>query len=273
MQKTLLSVPKMDCPSEEKLIRMALNGNDDVKSLSFDLAKREMTVLHEGDPSPILALMEPLKFGARVVTTEAVSESAGKSEDLDASGAPGEARVLKILLAINAIMFFVEITLGWIAQSTGLIADSLDMFADAAVYGISLYAVGKTVAHQRSAARLSGYLQLLLAAFAIAEVVRRAYFGSEPFASYMIWVSLLALVANVLCLALISKHRTGGIHMQASWIFSANDVIANTGVILAGALVLLTRSPVPDLIIGSIIALVVFRGAIKILKISRPAKP
>ena len=71
MHKTLLSVPKMDCPSEEKLIRMALNGNSAVKSLSFDLAKREMTVVHEGDSAPVLRLLEPLKFGAKVVRSEA----------------------------------------------------------------------------------------------------------------------------------------------------------------------------------------------------------
>lgn len=270
MQKTLLSVPKMDCPSEEKLIRMALNGASSVKSLSFDLAKREMTVVHEGDAIPVLRLLEPLNFGAKVVRTDAHAPLEGDADDFEATGAPGEARVLKVLLAINALMFVVEITLGWIAQSTGLIADSLDMFADAAVYGVSLYAVGKALQRQRQAARLSGYLQLFLAVLAIVEVVRRFYFGSEPFASYMVAVSFVALAANVSCLALISKHRTGGVHMQASWIFSANDVIANMGVIVAGVLVYVTKSPYPDLLIGGVIAAIVFRGALKILKISAP---
>lgn len=219
---------------------------------------------------PVLRLLEPLNFGAKVVRSESHSFTEGDADDFEPTGAPGEARVLKILLAINAVMFVAEITLGWIAQSTGLIADSLDMFADAAVYGVSLYAVGKALQRQRQAARLSGYLQLLLAVMAIVEVARRFYFGSEPFASYMVVVSFVALAANVSCLALISKHRTGGVHMQASWIFSANDVIANMGVILAGALVYVTKSPYPDLIIGGIIAVIVFRGALKILKISSP---
>ena len=47
-----------------------------------------------------------------------------------------QSRVLKILLAINLVMFFIEITLGWISESTALIADSLDMLADATVYAI-----------------------------------------------------------------------------------------------------------------------------------------
>lgn len=270
MQKTLLSVPGMDCPSEEKLIRMALNGHSAVKALHFDLAKREMTVVHDGEAAPVVRLLEPLNFGTRIIRSEPHALAVGDADNFAPVGEPGEAKVLKALLAINALMFLVELTFGWIAQSTGLVADSLDMFADAAVYGVSLYAVGKAIQRQRQAARLSGYLQLLLAITAIVEVARRYYFGSEPFVLYMVAVSCLALVANVSCLALISKHRTGGVHMQASWIFSANDVIANIGVILAGALVYVTKSPYPDLIIGGIIAAIVFRGALKILKISSP---
>ncbi len=263
----------MDCPSEEKLIRMALNGYPSVKSLTFDLSKRELQVLHEGDPEPFLKLMEPLKFGTKVIRTEAASpsESQVDADDFEATGAPGEDRVLKILLGINAVMFIFEIVLGVFAQSTGLIADSMDMFADAAVYGVSLFAVGMALDKQRKAARLSGYLQLLLAALTLSEVVRRSVYGSEPLAPYMVAVSLVALAANVACLALISKHRTGGVHMQASFIFSANDVIANLGVILAGVLVYFTRSSIPDLIIGGLIAIVVLRSALKILKISRPS--
>lgn len=269
MQKTRLSVPKMDCPSEEKLIRMALNGYTPVKFLSFDLGKREMTIFHEGDSQPILRLLEPLNFGAKVLSAEQSANIVGDADDLELTGdSPDEAKVLKYLLAINGTMFFLEIALGWLAQSTGLIADSLDMFADATVYGVSLFAVGKATSVQLRAARLSGYLQLLLALFAIVEVGRRFYFGYEPLAPYMVAVSLVALVANVSCMALISQHRTGGVHMQASWIFSANDVIANLGVILAGALVYVTRSPYPDLVIGAVIAIIVFRGAVKILRIS-----
>lgn len=274
MNKTLLSVPKMDCPSEEKLIRMALNGFGPVKSLSFDLGKRELTVIHEGAPDPVIRLMEPLKFGTKLVRSEGLgsSENVPDADDFETTGAPGEEGVLKALLAINAVMFLFEIGLGIYAQSTGLIADSLDMFADAAVYGVSLFAVGKALVKQRKAARLSGYLQLLLAALTLAEVARRALYGNEPLAPYMVIVSIVALAANVACLALISKHRTGGVHMQASFIFSANDVIANLGVILAGVLVYFTKSSLPDFVIGGLIALVVLRGAIKILKISRPAQ-
>ncbi|MDX1342707.1 MAG: cation transporter, partial [Reinekea sp.] len=84
-----------------------------------------------------------------------------------------ERKTLLVLLAINGFMFATEFVLGWFAQSTGLIADSLDMLADATVYGLSLYAVGKGITKQVNAARLSGYLQILLGVGVLFEVLRR----------------------------------------------------------------------------------------------------
>ena len=98
------------------------------------------------------------------------------------------------------------------------------------------------------------------------EVLRRFVQGSEPVSGLIMAVGCLALIANVICLVLISRHRDGGIHMRASVIFSTNDVIANVGVILSGALVWALGSPYPDLVIGLIIALVVLRGGVRILK-------
>lgn len=176
-----------------------------------------------------------------------------------------EKRTLIALLSINGFMFFSELTLGWLAQSTGLIADSLDMLADAAVYGLSLYAVGRGVVKQGKAARLSGYLQIILGLGVLLEVLRRMLFGSEPQSTLIMVVGAVALLANIICLLLISKHRDGGVHMRASWIFSTNDVIANLGVIVSGALVALVGSRYPDLIVGTLISIVVIRGGIKIL--------
>ncbi len=177
-----------------------------------------------------------------------------------------ERKTLLILLVINACMFVAELTLGWIAQSTGLIADSLDMFADASVYAISLYAVGKAQIYKTRSARLSGYLQICLALLVLADVLRRFVAGSDPVSALMISVGCVALVANTYCLMRIARHRGGGVHMRASYIFSVNDVIANVGVILSGVLVWLLDSRYPDLIVGFIITLVVLRGGVQILK-------
>lgn len=176
-----------------------------------------------------------------------------------------ERRTLLALLGINAVMFLVEAVAGWLGQATGLVADSLDMLADASVYAIALYAVGRSRSLQTKAAALSGALQIALGVLVAVDVVRRFVVGSEPMSLLLIGIGLVALAANLACLALISKHREGGIHMRASWIFSANDVIANIGVIIAGALVWLLGSRIPDLVIGAIIAAVVLRGGVRIL--------
>jgi len=177
-----------------------------------------------------------------------------------------ESRVLRVLLGINAFMFFAEITLGVLSESTALIADSLDMFADATVYGIGLYAVGRPILSKIKAAWLSGIFQVLLGALALVDVFRRWIFGSEPESLLMISVGIAALVANIYCLRLISRHREGEVHMRASWIFSKNDVIANVGIIIGGGLVYLFDSRFPDLIIGMAISAIVIRGGIHIIR-------
>ena len=177
-----------------------------------------------------------------------------------------ERKTLIIVLAINAFMFVFELALGLLAQSTGLIADSLDMLADASVYTMSLYAVGKSEVLKNRSATFSGITQILLALLVLGDVLRRFYLGSEPLSVLMMGVGLIALIANTVCLTLIAKHRDDGVHMRASLIFSKNDVIANSGVIAAGAAVWVLDSRYPDLVIGSVIAGVVLRGGFQILR-------
>lgn len=183
-----------------------------------------------------------------------------------------ERKTLWMLLVINASMFLVEAVTGWLSESTGLLADSLDMLADASVYGIAFYAVGRSRRLQADAATASGLLQIALGLGVLFEVLRRVLYGSDPVSTVMMAVGALAFVANVICLMLIAKHRGGGVHMRASWIFSTNDVIANLGVIISGALVMYLGSRLPDLIIGALISIVVLRGGIQILREAKEAR-
>jgi len=174
-------------------------------------------------------------------------------------------KVLWLLLAINAFMFVVELGFGWVAESTALIADSLDMLADAVIYGIGLYAVGRSLQHKANAALVSGYFQGILGCLIVVDILRRVWFGSEPVSELMMGVGFAALVANLICLLLILKHRNGEVHMRASWICSRNDVIANVGVIIAGGLVGWFDSSWPDILIGGLVALVILRGVRSII--------
>ncbi|MFC4700811.1 cation transporter [Glaciecola siphonariae] len=175
-------------------------------------------------------------------------------------------RVLYWLLAINAAMFIIELAVGLLADSTALIADSMDMLADAVIYAIGIYAVGKSIIHKANAAKVSGYFQLMLGVIILIDIIRRFIMGSEPVSHLMMGMGAVAMVANVMCLSIIRKHKDGDVNMRASWIFSANDVIANMGVIAAGVLVLWLDSRLPDLIIGMVVSIVVLRGAWMILK-------
>ena len=265
MQKSYYHILKMDCPSEENMILMKLDGLSDIKKLEFDIENRKLSVFHTGEIEEITKRLESLKLGASLVKTETTDDF-----ELDSESTSSQAKLLWTVLLINFGFFIIEITTGFISGSMGLVADSLDMLADATVYGLSLWAVGAVVTRKKKVATLSGYFQLALAGIGLIEVIRR-FIGAEEVPDFriMIIVSILALIANSVCLYLLQKSKSKEAHMKASMIFTSNDVIINTGVIVAGVLVLLTQSKYPDLIVGAIVFLVVVRGAIRILKLGK----
>lgn len=181
----------------------------------------------------------------------------------------GQRKTLGILLLVNLTMFFLESLGGVIAQSTALVADSLDMLADATVYAISLYAVSHSDSQKSRAAFLSGIFQITLAVLVLFEVVKKIIWGSFPEFLWMSGIGILALIANIYCLLLISKYRDDEVHMRASWIFSKNDVIANISVIIAGVMVNIFNSPIPDLVVGIGIAVLVLSGGFTIIRESQ----
>nr|WP_321453106.1 cation diffusion facilitator family transporter [uncultured Carboxylicivirga sp.] len=265
MLKSEYHIAKMDCPSEENMIRMKLEGLEVIKKLEFDIENRNLIVFHSDKDEEILKRLESLNFGAKLSKSENIDESEVSPESSDV-----QSKLLWSVLIINFGFFIIEMTTGLISKSMGLVADSLDMLADSFVYGLSLWAVGSTVIRKKKVARLSGYFQLTLALLGIIEVIRRfVSFEDTPDYRLMIIVSILALVANAVCLYLLQKSKSNEAHMKASMIFTSNDVIINVGVILAGILVLLTQSKYPDLIIGAIVFLIVVRGAIRILKLGK----
>ncbi|RUO58998.1 cation transporter [Pseudidiomarina insulisalsae] len=175
-------------------------------------------------------------------------------------------KLLWTVLILNAAMFFVEFIAGWIAESSGLIADSLDMLADALVYSVSLYTVGKTLRHKANAALLNGSLQLLLGSLVVFDVIKRILFGSDPNADIMLSVAFLALVVNVICFAMLYRFRNGDINIRASWICSRNDMLLNAGVIFSALLVSSQNAAWPDLLIALLIAGIVLVSALGIVR-------
>lgn len=263
MQKSIFEISKMDCPSEENLIRMKLYPISGIKQLEFDLSKRKLTVFHQGQLDEIEQSISELKLGGKKLSTEETAQVSFHQESQ-------QRKLLWAVLAINFTFFILEMTTGILSKSMGLVADSLDMLADSFVYGISLLAVGGSLIRKKKIARLAGYFQITLAVIGFIEVVRR-FLGAEkmPDFSTMIVVSVLALIANGICLYLLQKSKSKEAHMQASMIFTSNDVIINLGVIVAGLLVNWLHSSKPDLIVGSIVFVLVIQGAIRILKLGK----
>lgn len=263
MDKTTFEITKMDCPSEERVIRMKLDNLSSIKSLDFDLEKRTLTVYHDGMTSEIEKSIDDLKLNSKIIGIEKITT------DLNIDTQKDERQLLWTVLIINFGFFAIESITGLISKSMGLVADSLDMLADALVYGISLYAVGRAIQAKKNIARLSGYVQMILAILGFIEVIRRFIsVENPPNFTTMIIVSFFALLGNGICLYLLQRIKSNEAHIRASMIFTSNDVIINMGVILAGGLVYLFNSNKPDLIIGTIVFIIVIRGAIRILKIS-----
>lgn len=165
------------------------------------------------------------------------------------------------VLVINAVMFFVEGAAGILSASTALLADSLDMLADALVYSIGLYAIGRSLRWRAGAALANGTFETLLGLAIAVQAIFRISTGIVPEPVIMGVVGGLALIANLACFALLARYREGEINLRATWVCSRNDVIGNVGVLIAGGLVALTGSLWPDVIIGLLIAFLIVKAA------------
>lgn len=242
---------------------MKLEGFEEVKQLSFDIYNRKLGVYHTGNVEKIHRAIGELQLNEKLENTQD-SEMPLTADDSH------QRKMLWWVLGINFSLFVIEMSTGLISLSMGLIADSLDMLADSIVYGLSLLAVGAAISRKKKVAKMSGYFQMALAFLGFSEVIRRFFTESgTPLFQYMIIVSVLALIGNSASLWLINKAKSEEAHMQASAIFTSNDIIVNGGVILAGVLVYFFESKLPDLVIGGIVFAFVLRGASRILKLAR----
>jgi len=263
MNKTLFKISKMDCPSEENLIRLKMADIPEIINLDFNIKKRELLVHHNGNSKNIEFNLNQLKLGSeKLYTKESLNQNFNKEKV--------QYRLFLTLLFINLLFFIIEVYAGYISNSMGLIADSLDMLADSFVYFISLVAVRRALSIKILVSKAAGYIQIILAFLGFFEVIKRFFFNNYiPDYKFMIIISIFALIANGICFYILNKSKDKNeIHIRASMIFTSNDVIINIGVISAGLLVLLLKTDIPDLIIGSIIFALVIQGAYRILKLN-----
>lgn len=180
-------------------------------------------------------------------------------------------RVLIIVMMINFVMFAIEFSGGLIARSSALMADSVDMFGDAFVYALSLYALNRGPRWEAGAAIAKGVIILIFGILVIAEIASKILNGVPPSSSLMLLFGTLALAANLTCLALLWRFRRLNVNMSSTFECSRNDVISNVGVLAAAGLVALSGTAWPDIAVGGIIAILFLRSAWRVLAEAIPA--
>ncbi|MEO1889833.1 MAG: cation diffusion facilitator family transporter [Cycloclasticus sp.] len=193
----------------------------------------------------------------------------GCSSDKIATATKQQKRVLIIVLVINATMFVVEFTAGMLSHSTALMADSLDMLADALVYALGLFALERAEHWKNRAALTSGVFQMTLGLGILIQPIYLLSTNNMPDAFNMGLFGLFALLANSVTFYLLMAYRDGDINMQATWLCTRNDMINNVGVMIAAYLVYWLNSPLPDIIIGLFIAAIVMYSAWGVIREAR----
>ena len=194
-----------------------------------------------------------------------IARAEGDEPHLDATDT-AQRRTLILVLGINLLQAVGVGAMGVIADSTGLLGAAFDNLADGAVYGVSLYAATRSDIAKARAATLSGVVLIALGLALLGEVIRRFLTGADPTGMLMILTALVNAAVNVVCLKLLRAHRNDGVHVQASWIFTQNDMLANIGIAASGVAVIIFASPVPDLLIGLVVVAIGIRGGWEILQ-------
>ncbi|MVF23121.1 cation transporter [Methylocaldum sp. BRCS4] len=189
-----------------------------------------------------------------------------KSCEIVALRAANHGRVLWIVLMINVAMFFVEGWAGLLAHSTSLLADALDMFGDALVYGFSLFVLARSARWQAGAALAKGSFMLAFGLGVLGEAAYKALHPIMPGVETMGAIGGVALAANLVCFFLLYRHRGDNLNMRSTWLCSRNDLIANVSVLLAAAGSYLLASRWPDIVVGSLIASLFLSSAFSVLR-------
>jgi Co/Zn/Cd efflux system component len=180
-----------------------------------------------------------------------------------------QAGTLKIVLAINAVMFVVEAGGGVLASSTALLSDSLDNLGDALTYALSLFVVSRSNEAKARVALLKGLLILLAGLVVVAQIAYRLAVPATPLFETMGAVAIVALAGNAACLALLWKHRAEDINMASVFECSRNDIASNLAVIVAAVAVALVGAGWPDLVVAIALATLFLLSAARVLRRAR----
>jgi cation diffusion facilitator family transporter len=178
-------------------------------------------------------------------------------------------RRLWLVVAINAIMFVVEVLAGAFAGSQALRADALDFLGDAATYALSLAVIGAPAKTRANAAMLKGLSLAVMAVWVLGSTIYQVFIVGVPKAEVMGVIGALALVANIASVLLLMRYAQGDANVRSVWLCSRNDAIGNVAVMIAAVAVWATSTAWPDLIVAAIMASLFFWSSVQIVRQSR----
>lgn len=187
----------------------------------------------------------------------------------DAHNDPRWRRVLWVALALNAIMFAIEIVAGIAADSRALQADALDFLGDAANYAISLGVAGMALVWRARAALVKAATMLAFGLWVLGSAIWGFFVGASPDPGTMGAIGSLALAVNLAVAAMLFRYRSGDANMRSVWICSRNDAIGNIAVLAAAIGVFGTGRAWPDLVVASIMAGLAVWGSAEVSKQAR----
>lgn len=172
---------------------------------------------------------------------------------------------LWLVIALNAVMFGVEMTAGHLAQSQALQADALDFLGDSLTYGISLAVIGASMRVRTNAALAKGLSLLLMGLWVFGSTVYRVFYVGVPEAEIMGVIGFLALLTNLASVLLLVRYKDGDANVRSVWLCSRNDAIGNVAVMIAALGVWGTATGWPDLIVATIMAGLFLSSAFQIV--------
>lgn len=177
-----------------------------------------------------------------------------------------QSKTLKIVLLINLSLFVLTVTYGFIAHSASLLTESLDDLGDAITYALSLYVVYKSNHAKAKVALFKGLLILVGALFVLSQVIFHIIYKTVPVFEAMGIVAFIALIANLVCLMLLTKHKEQDINMSSVWECSKNDIVTNIAIIVAAVIVGVTNVGWADVVLGFVLSALLIKSSIKVIK-------
>ena len=177
-------------------------------------------------------------------------------------------RALVIAFIINFIMMSVDLWYGLMMKSASLLGDAANNSGDVFILGSSILVLSSTTAVKNRLALFKGIIMIAFGLWAFYHVYLGLMGASVLSGGVISFVGLLSLIGNTSVALMMNKHQHKDINFMSAFICCRNDAIASAGIILAGLLVMLTKSFWPDVIIGTVIAVIVCNGGIKIIRLS-----